>query len=209
MLTSNVPEKGTNRRTVYQANLAHARAAFESAHAEFSWERFDARVRTIAIELQEAWTARDWERVRPLESEGLFQMHRYWIDAYRRQNLRNVVADFRVSNIEPVKISDDAFYESITVRLHAQGRDHTVDESGHLVSGSDLQLRKWTEYWTLIRTRAATTAGTATAPCPNCGAPVTAGSTGICDHCGGKLTAGSFDWVLSKIEQDESYGDRA
>lgn len=204
LLTSNVPEQGTDRPTVYQAHFAQARTAFEAAHPDFRWEGFESRVRTIATELQDSWTARDWERVRPLESESLFQMHRYWMDAYRRQGLRNIVAGFRVKGVVPVKIDSDAFYESITVRLHAEGRDHTVDETGRVVAGSDLHLRRWTEYWTLIRTRTAGAGGNQ-ALCPNCGAAVAVGATGICSYCGGKLTAGAFDWVLSKIEQDDSY----
>ncbi len=204
LLTSNVPEQGTNRATIYQTGFGHALANFEAAHPEFRREEFELRVRAIAVELQEAWMARDWERVRPLESESLFQMHRYWIDAYIRQRLRNIVADFRVTRVDPVKIDSDAFYESITVRIHAEGRDHTTDETGHVVAGSDLQLRRWSEYWTLIRTRTATD-GTRKVGCPNCGAPVAVGATGICPYCRGKLTSGQYDWVLSKIEQDESY----
>jgi predicted lipid-binding transport protein (Tim44 family) len=205
LLTSNVPEQGTERPTIYQLNFGRLRAAFEASHPEFSWETFDQRVRTIAIELQDAWTARDWERVRPLESESLFQTHRYWIDAYTRQRLRNIVADYRVITVEPVKIDSDAFYESITARVYATGRDHTKDESGRVVAGSDRDVRRWTEYWTLIRTRSATSTGAKKVGCPNCGAPVAVGATGICTFCGGKLTAGEFDWVLSRIEQDDSY----
>ena len=203
LLTSNVPEQGTDRATRFQAGFGHARANFETRHPEFRWEEFELRVRAIATELQDAWTARDWERVRPLETESLFQMHRYWIDAYTRQRLRNVVAGFRVTAVVPVKIDSDAFYESITVRIYAEGRDHTIDDSGRTVAGSDTQLRRWTEYWTLIRTR--TAADDMKRVCPNCGASVAVGATGICTYCGGKITSGEFDWVLSRIEQDESY----
>ena len=204
LLTSNVPEQGTDSPTVYQAGFGERRAAFEAAHPGFRWDAFDQRVRAIATELQEAWTARQWERVRPLETESLFQMHRYWIDAYLRQKLQNVVADHHIGRIEPVKIDSDAFYESITVRMWAQGRDYTVDEQGRVVAGSDRALRTWSEYWTFIRTRSAD-AATGRAACPNCGAPVAIGATGICPYCGGKLTAGEFDWVLSRIEQDDAY----
>ena len=42
--------------------------------------------------------------------------------------------------------------------------------------------------------------------CPNCGAPVDqVNMAGECGHCGAKITRGDFDWVLSKIEQDDSY----
>jgi hypothetical protein len=204
LLTSNVPERGTDSATRFQPHFAQRRNAFEADHPGFDWGVFLERVKTIAVELQDAWTARDWERVRPLETDGLFQMHRYWIDAYRRQRLRNLVADFRVGRIEPVKIAADAFYEAITVRIFAQGRDHTVDESGRVVAGSDREVRRWSEYWTFIRSRAATP-GAQNISCPNCGARVTAGPSGICEYCGGKLTTGEFDWVLSRIEQDEAF----
>lgn len=203
LLTSTVPEQGTERMTVYQPHFATERGAFETAHPEFRWESFIARVREIAVELQEAWTQRDWERVRPLETESLFQMHRYWIDAYRKQNLRNVVDGFEVTRVEPVKIDHDAFYEAVTVRVHAHGRDYTVDERGNIVAGSKTDLRRWTEYWTFIRSRGGHERGPV--KCPNCGAPVDAGTSGICPYCAGKVTTGEFNWVLSRIEQDEAY----
>jgi hypothetical protein len=202
LLTSNVPEQGTSRATVFQPGLAKARTAFEEANPSFEWNVFLTRVAEIATQLQNAWTSRKWEDVRPLETETLFQMHRYWIDAYVTQRLRNVVDGYRITNIEVVKIDSDAFYDAITVRLAAEGRDYTVDDAGHVVAGSRETLRQWTEYWTLIRTR---TTGTKTS-CPNCGATIEVGTTGICPYCAGKITSGTFDWVLSRIEQDEAYG---
>ena len=204
LLTSNVPEQGTQRGTVYQPNFAQRRAAFEAEHSDFSWSAFETRVREIAQELQDAWTAREWERVRPIETENLFQMHRYWIDAYTRQRLRNIVDDFTITRVEPVKITSDAFYEAITVRIFANGRDYTVNEQGSVVAGSKSTTRYWTEYWTFIRTTIAAPAGPRA--CPNCGAEVHAGATGICSYCGGKLTVGHFEWILSRIEQDDAYG---
>jgi ribosomal protein L37AE/L43A len=203
LLTSNVPEQGTDRATIYQPHFAQVKATFEAEHPGFAWELFEQRVRAIANQLQDSWTRHDWERVRPLETESLFQFHRYWIDAYIRQNLRNVVDDFAITRIEPVKIAADAFYEAITVRLFAQGRDHTDDADGKVVGGSKTQMRSWSEYWTFIRTKITANAAIA---CPNCGASVHAGATGICTYCGGKITVGHFEWILSRIEQDEAYG---
>ena len=203
LLTANVPEQGTNIPTVYQPHFAGEKAAFEAAHPGFRWDEFSARVQEIAVELQDAWTARDWERVRPLETENLFQMHRYWIDAYKKQGLKNAAGGFEVTAIEPVKITSDAFYEAITVRIFARGHDYTTDDRGQVVSGSMTEVRRWSEYWTFIRTRGGTVHKTR--KCPNCGATVDAGATAICPYCAGKLTAGEFDWVLSRIEQDEAY----
>ena len=108
--------------------------------------------------------------------------------------------------MQPVKIKEDAFYNAITLRIFAQGYDYTVDQTGRVVSGSNNNLRRWSEYWTFIRNREAKPAhARADLNCPNCAAPLKVSATGICEFCGGKISSGEFDWVLSKIEQDESY----
>jgi predicted lipid-binding transport protein (Tim44 family) len=193
---------------VRQSGLAARQMQFEASHQGFRMDELTVHVRDTALKLQDAWAARDWERVRPLETETLFQTHRYWIDAYLKQGLRNVVADYHVGPIEPVKIDSDAFYDGITFRVRARGRDYTiagVNGGEKVVAGSKENMRSWSEYWTFIRTRGTQSDPSKVVSCPNCGASVEVGQTGICRHCGGKLTGGDFGWVLSRIEQDDAY----
>jgi hypothetical protein len=77
--------------------------------------------------------------------------------------------------------------------------------TGKVVTGSKLRDRPYSEYWTLIRSRARRGAPVATPTCPSCGAPLNITMSGECEHCQAHVTAGEFDWVLSKIEQDDSY----
>src|SRR6267142_3766876 len=206
LLTSDVQEVGTNYPTIAQPNFPAVRAAFEQNNPSFSWADFQARARLIVNELQAAWSLLNWERARPHETDNIFQMHRYWIDAYQRQGLRNALDQCKINAMQPVKIKMDAFYHAITLRVFAEGYDYTIDKNGHVVAGSNKSLRRWSEYWTFIRNSKAK-AGPAHADlnCPNCGAPLKINATGVCEFCGGKVTSGEFDWVLSKIEQDESY----
>lgn len=206
LLTSDVPEVGTNYPSVIQPGLQNIRANFERNHPEFTWGEFEARARLIFNELQAAWSSLDWERARPHETDSIFQMHRYWIEEYKRQHLRNALDQCRIISMQPVKIKEDTFYNAITLRIWAEGYDYTVDEQGKVVSGSKKKLRQWSEYWTFIRNRNAKPVhARADLNCPNCGAPLKVNVTGICEYCRGKVTSGEFDWVLSKIEQDESY----
>jgi hypothetical protein len=206
LLTSNVPEVGTGYPSTIQPGFENARAVFESKSRSFSWGKFEARARLIFDELQAAWSTLNWERARPHETDNIFQMHKYWIDAYQRQGLRNALDQCRITSLQPVKIKEDAFYNAITLRLWAEGFDYTVDVQGKVVSGSKTSLRRWSEYWTFIRNRQAKpTPARVDLNCPNCGAPLKVNATGICEFCNGKITSGDFDWVLSRIEQDESY----
>lgn len=205
LLTSNVPEVGTDYPSVVQPHFQNIRTHFEQNNPAFRWQEFDARVALIFNELQVAWSSLAWERARPHETDNIFQMHQYWIEAYKRQGLRNVLDNFRITRMQPVKIKEDAFYNSITVRIWAEGYDYTVDKNGKVVGGSK-KLRRWSEYWTFIRNRNAKPShARADLNCPNCGARLKINVTGICEYCHGKVTSGEFDWVLSKIEQDESY----
>jgi hypothetical protein len=196
-------EVGTERATVIQPWIARAQSRFLEQHPGFTWEELDRRVRHVATELQTAWTSRDWNRARPHETGALFQMHRYWIDEYLRQRVWNVIEQFQIGQVEIAKVTSDAFYDAITVRMFASGVDYTIDQSGNVVGGSREHTRHWSEYWTFIRGRAGAAADAKV--CPNCGGPRPEGQTAICAYCGGRITTGDFPWVLSRIEQDESY----
>ncbi len=206
LLTSDVAEVGTDYPSVIQAGIENVRIEFEKNNPTFSWGEFQARARLIFNELQAAWSTLNWERARPHETDNIFQMHQYWIDAYKRQGLRNVLDQCAITAMQPVKIKEDAFYNAITLRIGAQGNDYTIDANGRVVSGSKNSLRRWSEYWTFIRNRQAKPLpARADLNCPNCGGPLKVNTSGICEFCGGKITSGEFDWVLSKIEQDEAY----
>ena len=206
LLTSDVPEVGTNYQTITQPNFPAVRAAFEQNNPDFSWADFQARARMIFDELQTAWSTLQWERARPFETDNIFQMHRYWIEAYQRQHLRNALDQCEITAMQPARIKVDAFYNAITLRIYARGYDYTVDQTGRVVAGSNKNLRQWSEYWTFVRySKAKPSAARTDLNCPNCGAPLKVNASGICEFCGGKITSGEFDWVLSKIEQDESY----
>jgi hypothetical protein len=133
-------------------------------------------------------------------------MHGYWIDAYRQQRLRNVLDQTTLESMHPVRIESDGFYDALTVRIFASMLDYTVDAQGRVVAGSKTRPRRFSEYWTFVRRRGVAESQRLNSACPNCGAPLKINMAGTCQYCGGKVTSGNFDWVLSKIEQDESYG---
>ncbi|HWX41601.1 MAG TPA: Tim44-like domain-containing protein [Blastocatellia bacterium] len=204
-LTEETPEEGTDLPTVYQPEFQEARTAFESSNPGFSWERMNERANYIFYMISQAWTTLEWEKARPFETDNIFQMHRYWIEAYTRQRLRNVLDQIKVTRIEWVKIEQDAYYDALTARIAASELDYTVDAAGKVVCGSPTKPRDFTEYWTFIKTRGGKPVEQRDDHCPNCGAPLSVNMAGTCDFCGGKITSGDFDWVLSRIEQDESY----
>ncbi|MCB9791683.1 MAG: TIM44-like domain-containing protein [Alphaproteobacteria bacterium] len=200
-------EPGTDMPTVYDPNLSVETRALIGRHPDFSWSDFEQRVREVFLALQEAWASGRWERARPFETDPLFNAHRYQLAQYADAGLSNHGAEVTVRRVTPVKVSRDAYYESITVRIEAKMLDWTTNKDGDVVGGSRTQARVFTEYWTFVR--AAGSGGSAkadTQACPSCGAPLDRVDLGgICGYCDTRIVGGEQSWVLSTITQDQSY----
>jgi predicted lipid-binding transport protein (Tim44 family)/DNA-directed RNA polymerase subunit RPC12/RpoP len=205
-LTSNVREAGTDFPTIFHPQLNARWAELVREDPGVTQEGLNARLQLLYGELNGGWSRRDLTGVRPFVSDGLFDYLQYWTAAYEKQGLRNVLEGMRITDWKTVKIVRDRHYDSLTVRLWGSGRDTTVREAtGEVVSGNPHRDRLYSEYWTLIRGAGVKGTPRADKSCPNCGAPLDVNMAGQCEHCGAKITSGEFDWVLSKIEQDDSY----
>lgn len=204
ILTSHEEEQGTHFATLFDPNLAQALTRLENENPQLKND-FLKRASHSFLEIQKAWSERDWSRVRPFESERIFQTHRYWIDEYKKQKLINKLSDVLISKIEIVKVVQDSYFASITVRIRAQMIDITQKESGTILAGDAKHPRVFSEYWTFIRGHVSQKKFEGEQVCPNCGAGLKINVIGVCDYCQTKITSGNFDWVLSRIEQDEVY----
>ena len=177
-------------------------------HPELSLEAFAQRVALIFHRLQEAWSAGKWEQARPYVTDAQFQSLRFWMDRYRKHRLQNRLEDIELELTSIVKIEVDAWFEAITVRVVASMKDSVIDlKSGKVIGGNPKVSRRFAEYWTFLRSSGGD-GGTRgdSAGCPSCGAPLdNVSQAGVCGYCDTKITTGRFDWVLSRIEQPESY----
>ncbi len=205
-LTSNVQEVGTDYPTIVHPQLNARWAELVQADPAVTQGALAARFDLIYGEVNAAWSRLDLKTARPYVSDSLFDYLQYWIAAYQKQGLRNVLEGMRIVEWKAVKVVRDRHYDAMTIRLWGSGRDTTVRAAtGELVSGDPRRDRAYSEYWTLIRGAGVEGAPRADKSCPNCGAPLDVNQAGHCEHCGAGITSGEFDWVLSKIEQDDSY----
>ncbi|MGE0549441.1 MAG: TIM44-like domain-containing protein [Kofleriaceae bacterium] len=205
-LTTEIPERGTDLPTYRQPDVDAQWLSLETDDPQITEQNLVARLAMIYQALNAAWSNNELRPVRGLVSDGLYDYLQYWVDAYKRQGLRNQLTNMQISHTIVAKVMRDHWYDAITIRIWASGLDFVVHGgTGKRVRGSKSRPRAYTEYWTLIRARGRTGAPRAQPVCGNCGAPLTITMAGACEHCGAHVTAGEFDWVLSKIEQDDTY----
>lgn len=204
-LTGTVDEVGNNYPTV-RDHAADARLReLASDDANVTWPAFQERATMIYGRLNDAWNASELAPVRGLVTKSLLDYLHYWLDEYRRQGLHNRLDKAALQSMELAKVDRDRYFDSITVRIRATGLDFTTDARGKVVGGSDKRPRPYSEYWTFLRSSARRGPIVTDPRCPNCGAPLAISDAGTCTHCDAELERGSFDWVLSKIEQDDVY----
>jgi uncharacterized Zn finger protein (UPF0148 family) len=204
-LTGTVAEQGTNSPSIKEANRLARFAALTADDPAVTWESVIGRIRMIYGRLNEGWNALELTPVRGLVTGAMLDYLRYWTTEYKRQGLRNLLEDATLGDIVLAKVLRDHYFDSITVRIYAQGHDYTLDASGDVVGGSRTADRPYSEYWTFLRSSTRRGPVVVTPTCPNCGAPLAISDTGECTHCGAGVENGSFDWLLSKIEQDDVY----
>jgi hypothetical protein len=206
LLSTEVPERGTDLPTYVAPDVDATWARLLADDPALSSEALQARLGLIFHQLYDAWARGELRDARMYLSDGLFDYLSYWMEAYRAQGLVNRLEKMRITNTELARVARDRWYDAVTIRLWATGRDYVVRKAdgGHVRGAADHD-RPFSEYWTLIRSAGRRGQANAEPTCSNCGAPAKVGMTGACEFCGAHVTSGEFDWVLSRIEQDDSY----
>ena len=196
-------------RTAYSRNAQRSEnvaSEVRKVDKYFNDEQFLASVKNLFVKLQTAWSARDWETIRPLESENLFEQHSRQLQGYIDRKQINKIERIAVNFAELVTFAQDNEKDILVVALNSSMNDYIVDEeTGKILKGSKDYRVTNTYKLTFIRKKGIVTEeGTdklKTTNCPNCGAPTTITSSGKCEFCGAVITIGAHDWVLGDMER--------
>jgi Tim44-like domain len=212
-LVSYAQEQGTELATVKQDDLVAQIWRMQQLHGFTVWNDYFAGFQAQIIEptflaIYQHWSARNWEGVRHLLSDRLYEANQFWTDRYKQHNWFNRLANLKIQRVVLARLEVDRFYEAITVRIFASCYDYTEDAQGKLIGGSKRQLREYSEYWTFVRRTGLlhSTGEFGLNQCPQCGAAADKmGQAAECGYCGSKISTGEFSWVLFLIMQDDVY----
>ena len=192
--------------------MADGIASLKAADTNFSIDAFCQRVATGFTALQDAWCKQNLDAGRAFLSPGAYFAWRSQVETMGAEGHRNVMEQLQIVRIEPLRIVHGQVFDDLTVRITASCADYEIDQSNRVVFG-DRTVRPFTEEWTFQRSVGVSSSGkpgTLENTCPRCGAPVQLTQIGECRFCKAAVTSGKFDWVVSRIEQeddDEDTGD--
>jgi predicted lipid-binding transport protein (Tim44 family) len=206
----NAPFIGANTAEAFGAtplSPSEGMAQIRSSDPSFDPEDFDRRAGQAFFALQKAWQDRDLELARPFMSPGLYMSWSAQVQQLVDLHKRNILEGLRIDSLVPVKVVHGSAFDDVTVRVTATCADYEVDERTNRVIFGSRTPSSFTEYWTFQRSVDARTTDKRILDkvCPNCGAPLQINQIGECHYCNAAVTSGRFDWVLSRIEQEEDY----
>lgn len=169
----------------------------------FSENAFIARINNMFVELQKAWSEKDWKRARPYEHDQIFRMHHRQLQEFIDKERTNVVEDISIVESYIESYEEDNSFEYIDAIIQAKFRDFVLDDKTQaVIKGNPSHRYLMTYRWKLMRRLGAQTEirDLEVTQCPNCGANLSINQGGTCDYCGSEITSGNYDWVLTSIE---------
>ena len=171
----------------------------------FNEANFLSYAKNLFVKLQNAWTARDWETIRPLETEDLFEQHSNQLKQYVDRKQINVMERIAVNYAKLYSFEQDDDKDTLSILLNSSMIDYIKEEDTNKVVMGDKTTRRTKTYlMTFIRKKGMKTAQSTgevkTTNCPNCGAPTKITSAGRCEYCHAVIKTGDHDWVLSNLE---------
>lgn len=170
----------------------------------FDRQNFISYSKEVFIELQDAWTEKDWEIARQFESQQLYNTHAKQMQEYIKNKTTNIVENISIldTRLHTLEITNTTTY--LSVLLTAVFNDYVVDDdTKKIIAGSqdiDVQM---TYILTFKRSNNVQTtidsSNQSAINCPSCGAPMGINENGRCDYCGNIIINGDHGWVLNDL----------
>ena len=170
---------------------------------DFNEEAFREKLSNLYVQMQNGWTAKDIEPLRPYFSDALYTQMERQLQAYKTGHRTNYVERIAVMGVSLKGFRQTPENDLITAVLQTRIVDYTLDDNtGNLISGDRTREKFMTYEWDLVRSKGRTTSATAGVKkifCPNCGAPLDVNSSARCEYCGSVINASSHDWAICNI----------
>ncbi len=204
---------GSGRKSSVPVNAGAARtdestlrpmSEYTALDSSFDAAEFSEKLSNLYVQMQNCWTDRDLDPLRPFFTDALFTQMERQIDQMKKAGRTNHVERIAVLDVKLRGFRQSGGEDHIIAELQTRIVDYTVNDSdGTIVSGSDTTEKFMTYEWELTRTTGSTTAetnGTETVVCPNCGAPVDINASARCEYCDTVLKQETHDWAICSIK---------
>lgn len=156
-------------------------------------------LKAIAVEkfinIQNAWMEFNYEELRKLCTDELFNSYKIQLETLKLKNGKNIMSDFKslFCHVTDVRVENNNYIVTFTLRMEFY--DYVIDtKTDKVIRGN--KYDKVTNTYTLEFVKSVSK--TDDEKCPNCGAPIKGSASNVCDYCGSTIVKDASDFVLSK-----------
>ena len=145
-------------------------------------------------EIQIAWMNIDYDKLRTLLSDSLYNMYKAQLKALELKNQKNIMSDFEYIDSKIIKINKN--YNNIELKLYLNIKmyDYVVNvKNEQLLKGN--KKRKIDISYEITFEKSCIKNSNI---CPNCGAKITNNASNKCEYCDSTIVSDNHDWVMSK-----------
>lgn len=166
--------------------------------ANFSIEEFNFKAYQIFYDVQMAWMNFDYNKLKELLTDELYNNYIMQLDALKLKNHKNTMKGFELIEtcLSSLKEENDKYIAEVYLQVKFYDYVENV-KTGMILRGTPNRKLNNIYKLTFIRTKEESNNINV---CPQCGAHVEGNSTGICEYCKSKLVNDNYNWVMSKKE---------
>lgn len=144
-------EHGGSLATLLAPDLEERRQDLLARHPQLDLEGLLGWVGEFFVYVQDALDRADPGLLGELCTSDRRSALEFAVARLSRTGLRRRIADVKVESVELARIGRDGRYDLVTARVHAHCRQWLEDDAGQLRAGVPEDLRRFSEYWTVIR----------------------------------------------------------
>ncbi|MBQ4030209.1 MAG: zinc-ribbon domain-containing transport protein [Bacilli bacterium] len=146
------------------------------------------------IAIQNAWMDFDYDALRSLCSDELFNTYKAQLDALKIKNGKNIMSDYNPLYAKITSLKEENGFIIIKMFLKIAFYDYVIDTRTEKV----IRGHKHYRFKNMYRLEYIIGADNKEQKCPNCGAKIVNVTSGKCKYCGSVLVTKPKDYVLNK-----------
>lgn len=157
-------------------------------------EKFTNMVCEKYIKLQEAWVNFDYDTIRKLTTDDLYNSYKSMLESLKRKKQRNIIDDITIYDCTFKNFKEENGKYSMDVVIGLAMRDYIVNTNSVIIArGMDVRLDVTTVI-TLV-----STVKDETTKCPVCGAELDKDNqSGVCKFCHNTIVKENYGWLIAK-----------
>ena len=158
----------------------------------FDKEEFKDIAYTIYVEVQNAWMNIDYDSLRNLLTDELFNKYKTDLEVLELKKQKNIMSDYKLNNFEIINFSESEENYIITCYLNIELHDYIVDKDNNVIRGNKENIIVHDYELTFVRGK-----DIKEGTCPNCHAELNDKASKVCPYCNSVIVSRNNNWVLS------------